>query len=79
VPRGSSESTASPEAAGPAADAPTVADSAAAAREDVSPEWKRNERSMGPYDGCMAQATAAPEAERPRLEAACARLPSAPR
>jgi hypothetical protein len=57
---------------------PTVEDSAAAAREDVSPEWKMNERNMGPYRDCMAQANTAPERIRPRLQAACANLPDAP-
>ncbi|HEY0038528.1 MAG TPA: hypothetical protein VGB66_17650, partial [Longimicrobium sp.] len=31
------------------APAPTATDSAAAAAEDVSPEWKMNQRKMGPY------------------------------
>jgi hypothetical protein len=58
--------------------APTAEDSAAAAREDVSPEWKMNERNMAPYSDCMAQANSAPERIRPRLQAACANLPDAP-
>jgi hypothetical protein len=64
-------------AAGPAP-APTARDSTEAAREDVSPEWKMNERKMGPYEGCMGQARAAPPEIRGRLEEACGRLPSAP-
>lgn len=59
--------------------APTARDSAAAAAEDVSPEWKMNERKMGPYADCLAQARAAPSESRERLEEACGRLPSAPR
>jgi hypothetical protein len=71
----------SPAAAVPAASrapAPTAEDSAAAAREDVSPEWKMNQRNMAPYSDCMAQANSAPERIRPRLQAACANLPDAP-
>ena len=59
--------------------APTARDSAAAAAEDVSPEWKMNERKMGPYADCMEQARVAPPGSRERLEEACGRLPSAPR
>jgi hypothetical protein len=58
---------------------PTAADSAAAAREDVSPEWKMNERKMAPYSDCMAKARDAPADIRVRLEAACGNLPDAPR
>ena len=61
------------------APAPTARDSAEAAREDVSPEWKMNERKMGPYRDCMEQVRAAPPETRERLEEACGRLPSAPR
>lgn len=67
-----------PQAAAPEP-APTAADSAAAAREDVSPEWKQRERTMGSYEDCMEQTKGADAALRPRLEAACARLPGAPR
>lgn len=59
--------------------APTAADSAAAAREDVSPEWKMNERSMAPYAECMAQARSMPDAVRGRLEDACRQRSGAPR
>ena len=59
--------------------APNAADSAAAAREDVSPEWKRNSRAMAPYASCMEQAGSAPPSARGDLEAACGRLPTAPR
>ncbi|HEX6039909.1 hypothetical protein [Longimicrobium sp.] len=59
--------------------APTAADSAAAAREDVSPEWKQRERSMGSYERCMEQTRGADAAVRARLETACARLPEAPK
>jgi hypothetical protein len=45
----------------------------------VSPEWKLRERSMASYEDCVAQARAAEGPMRARLEAACARLPSAPR
>lgn len=58
---------------------PTAADSAAAAREDVSPEWKQRERTMASYAQCMEQTRGADPAVRARLEAACARLPGAPR
>ncbi|HYR12548.1 MAG TPA: hypothetical protein VEQ60_32465 [Longimicrobium sp.] len=58
---------------------PTAADSAAALREDVSPEWKMNQRNMAPYADCMAQATSVPEPARARLVAACGNLPDAPR
>jgi hypothetical protein len=58
---------------------PTAADSAAAVKEDVSPEWKMNQRSMAPYADCMAQANSAPEPARARLAAACANLPDAPK
>jgi hypothetical protein len=58
--------------------APTTRDSAEAAREDVSPEWKMNERKMGPYSDCVAKARGAPPELHGRLEAACARLPTAP-
>jgi hypothetical protein len=58
---------------------PTAADSAAAVKEDVSPEWKMNQRSMAPYADCMAQANSAPEQARARLAAACANLPDAPK
>ncbi|HZG42671.1 MAG TPA: hypothetical protein VEY93_06890 [Longimicrobium sp.] len=58
--------------------APTARDSAEAAREDVSPEWKMNERKMGPYSDCMAKAREAPPELHGRLKAACARLPTAP-
>ncbi len=57
---------------------PTAADSAAAAREDVSPEWKMNERKMAPYSDCMTKARDAPADIRVRLEAACGNLPDAP-
>jgi hypothetical protein len=57
---------------------PTAEDSTAAAREDVSPEWKMNERNMGAYSDCLAQANTAPERIRPRLQAACGNLPDAP-
>jgi hypothetical protein len=70
--------TPAPQAAA-APPAPTAADSAAAAREDVSPEWKQRERSMGSYERCMEQTRGADAAVRPRLEAACARLPGAPK
>jgi hypothetical protein len=62
-----------------AAPVPTAADSAAAVREDVSPEWKMNQRNMAPYADCMAQANTAPEEARARLAAACANLPDAPK
>ncbi|HYW10131.1 MAG TPA: hypothetical protein VE913_24400 [Longimicrobium sp.] len=67
-----------PPAPGEHSSAPTAADSAAAAAEDVSPEWKRNTRAMAPHASCMEQARAAPAASRPVLEAACGRLPDAP-
>jgi len=57
---------------------PTREDSIAAAREDVSPEWKQRTRAMGSYETCMAQARSVDEAIRPQLEAACSRLPDAP-
>lgn len=57
---------------------PTAEDSAAAEREDVSPEWKMNQRKMAPYADCMAEANAAPEHVRARLQAACRNLPDAP-
>lgn len=59
--------------------APTREDSIAAAREDVSPEWKQRERSMESYASCMAKARDAGEALRARLEKACGGLPDAPR
>jgi hypothetical protein len=62
-----------------AAPVPTAADSAAAAKEDVSPEWKMNQRNMAPYADCMAQANTAPEQARARLAAACGNLPDAPK
>lgn len=65
-------------AAAPAA-APTAADSVAAAREDVSPEWKQRQRSMASYEHCMRQAQGADAAMRPRLEQACSRLSGAPK
>ncbi|HEX6369452.1 MAG TPA: hypothetical protein VF006_11000 [Longimicrobium sp.] len=58
---------------------PTAADSAAARQEDVSPEWKMNQRNMAPYADCMAQANSAPEHARARLAAACGNLPDAPK
>jgi hypothetical protein len=58
---------------------PTAADSAAALREDVSPEWKMNQRNMAPYAECMAQAKSIPEPARARLVAACASRPDAPK
>ena len=58
---------------------PTRADSAAAARENVSPEWKQRERSMAGYADCMEQVRGVDPAMRPRLQAACSRLPDAPR
>jgi hypothetical protein len=61
------------------APAPTAADSAAALREDVSPEWKMNQRNMAPYAECMAQAQSIPEPARARLVAACATRPGAPK
>ena len=70
-PRGRSASAPAP--------VPTAADSAAAVQEDVSPEWKMNQRSMAPYTTCMAQANTAPEQARARLAAACANLPDAPK
>jgi hypothetical protein len=62
-----------------AAPVPTAEDSAAAAREDVSPEWKMNQRNMAPYADCMAQARSVPEPARARLVAACGNLPDAPK
>ena len=58
---------------------PTRADSIAAAREDVSPEWKQRERSMDSYANCMEQAQAVTGPARQQLERACANLPTAPR
>jgi hypothetical protein len=58
---------------------PTPEDSAAAAREDVSPEWKQRERSMASYTQCMEQARSAENALQARLEEACGRLPGAPK
>lgn len=65
----------------PAAPAPlpTRSDSAAAAAEDVSPEWKQRERSMSTYEDCVAQTRGADAAVRARLEEICSRLPGAPR
>lgn len=54
---------------------PTRDDSIAAAKEDVSPEWKQRSRGMGGYDDCMRQAEPLQGAARARVEAACARLP----
>ena len=59
--------------------APTRADSIAAAKEDVSPEWKQRERSMDSYANCMEQAQAVTGPARQQLERACANLPTAPR
>jgi hypothetical protein len=58
---------------------PTPADSAAAAAEDVSPEWKQRERSMSTYEECVAQTRGADAAVRARLEEICSRRPGAPR
>lgn len=58
--------------------APTAADSAAAAREDVSPEWKARERTMASYERCMEQARGAEGPLRERLEAACGQRSGAP-
>lgn len=57
---------------------PTAADSAAGAREDVSPEWKMRERTMASYEQCMAQARNVEPPMRERLEAACGRRSGAP-
>jgi hypothetical protein len=57
---------------------PTAADSAAGAREDVSPEWKMRERTMASYEQCMEQARAVEPPMRERLEAACGRRSGAP-
>lgn len=57
---------------------PTAADSAAAAREDVSPEWKQRERTMASYERCMEQARSGDPPMRARLEAACASRRGAP-
>lgn len=65
--------------AGDPAPGPTAQDSAAAAREDVSPEWKQRERSMGSHARCLEQVAQAPPEGRARLEEACSRLPDAPR
>jgi hypothetical protein len=59
--------------------APTRADSIAAAREDVTPEWKQRQRSMASYADCMEQTKGAEPAVRRSLEAACSRLPDAPK
>jgi hypothetical protein len=58
---------------------PTRADSLAAAKEDVTPEWKQRERSMDSYANCMRQAQVVTGEARRRLEEACANLPTAPR
>jgi hypothetical protein len=57
---------------------PTREDSAAAAAEDVSPEWKQRSREMSNYAQCMKQASGAEPPMRARLEEACSRLPDAP-
>lgn len=57
---------------------PTREDSLAAAKEDVSPEWKQRERSMDSYANCMAQARSVTGPAREQLEKACGNLPSAP-
>ncbi|HEU0298460.1 MAG TPA: hypothetical protein VFR37_03380 [Longimicrobium sp.] len=57
---------------------PTRADSLAAAKEDVSPEWKQRERTMDSYANCMRQAQSVTGPAREQLEKACANLPSAP-
>jgi hypothetical protein len=61
-----------------AVSAPSREDSAAAAAEDVSPEWKQRTREMGSYAHCMRQASGAEQPARTRLEEACSRLPDAP-
>ncbi|HEX2080871.1 MAG TPA: hypothetical protein VHG08_24410 [Longimicrobium sp.] len=58
---------------------PTREDSIAAAKEDVTPEWKQRERSMDSYANCMEQARAVTGPARQQLEKACGNLPSAPR
>jgi hypothetical protein len=65
--------------AGEPAPAPAPRDSAAAAREDVSPEWKQRARSMESHARCLERAAQAPPEARPRLEEACSRHPDAPR
>ncbi len=78
VPATMSQSGASaPQVAGGEAP-PTAADSAAGAREDVSPEWKARERTMASYERCMEQARGADDAMRKRLEAACGLRSGAP-
>ena len=57
---------------------PTAADSAAGAREDVSPEWKMRERTMASYAQCMEQARSVEPPMRERLEAACGLRSGAP-
>jgi len=63
----------------PVEEQPTAEDSAAAARDSVSPEWKQRERSMASYPECMRQARGADDPMRSRLEEACGRLHDAPR
>ena len=58
---------------------PTREDSIAAAREDVTPEWKQRERSMDTYANCMEQARAVTGPARQQLEKACGNLPTAPK
>lgn len=59
--------------------APTEADSAEAARQDVSPEWIQRSRSMESYANCMQKAAGLEEPVRARLQEACGRLPDAPK
>ena len=62
----------------PAEPVPTAADSAAAAAQDVSPEWIQRSRTMQSYEDCMRGAREAPQEARAQLLRACANLPTAP-
>jgi hypothetical protein len=50
-----------------------------AANRDAEAEYARRRAAMGGYAECMEQAKDLPAHARPHIEAACGRLPDAPR
>jgi hypothetical protein len=70
------------EASGPAALDDAMVEAAlaeeAALEQENAREYRRREASMTGHAECMEQARQAPEAVRPRIQEACARLADAP-
>ena len=53
-----------------------ASDSAAAAAQDLA-TWEQRKQNMESFASCMGKVRESPEAVRPKLEAACRRLPDA--